>query len=72
MKQINIFNLNIEKSHIKDVENVIKSGWLTHGKYTELFENKFKDLTKSKFAITVSSCTAGLHLICVASGVSKR
>ena len=28
-------------------------------------------MTKSKFALTVSSCTAGLHLICIASGFKK-
>lgn len=71
MKKIKFSISNIENSHIQDVKKILKSGWLTHGKYTELFENKFKDLTKSKFAITVSSCTAGLHLICIASGFKK-
>ena len=41
----------------------MKSGWLTHGKFTKLFENAFSKYTKAKYSVTVSSCTAGLHLI---------
>ena len=36
----------------KNVTNILKSGWLTHGKYTSLFEEEFKKFTKSKYAIT--------------------
>ena len=71
MKKIKFSIPNIENSHIEDVKKIIKSGWLTHGKYTGLFEKKFQVMTKSKFALTVSSCTAGLHLICIASGFKK-
>ena len=35
------------------------------------FEDSFKKFTKSKYAITVSSCTAGLHLSCLASNFKK-
>ena len=62
---------NIQTSDIKIVSKIIKSGWLTHGKYTTLFEKEFKKFTKSKYAISVSSCTAGLHLSCLASGFKK-
>ncbi len=62
----NIFNQDLNL-----VKKIIKSGWLTHGKYTSLFEDQFKNFTKSKFCITVSSCTAGLHLSCIASGFKK-
>ena len=62
---------NIQTSDIKTVSKIIKSGWLTHGKYTTLFEKEFKKFTKSKYAISVSSCTAGLHLSCLASGFKK-
>ena len=62
----NIFNpdLNLVKS-------TIKSGWLTHGKNTKLFEENFRKYTKSKYAVTVSSCTAALHLSCLATGLKK-
>ena len=49
----------------------MNSGWLTHGKYTKLFEKSFCDYTGSKYSVTVSSCTAGLHLICMSLGVKK-
>ena len=62
---------NIQSSDIKIVSKIIKSGWLTHGNYTSLFEKEFKKFTKSKYAISVSSCTAGLHLSCLASGFKK-
>ena len=62
---------NIQTSDIKIVSKIIQSGWLTHGKYTSLFEKEFKKFTKSKYAISVSSCTAGLHLSCLASGFKK-
>ena len=36
-----------------------------------IFLKKIKDFTKSKYAIAVSSCTAGLHLSCLASNFKK-
>jgi len=62
---------NISNKSLKDINKIIQSGWLTHGKYTYLFEKKFKDFTNSKYSIAVSSCTAGLHLSCIAAGFKK-
>lgn len=62
---------NIKLQDIKLAEKSIKSGWLTHGKYTKLFEEHFKVFTGAKYAVTVSSCTAGLHLSCLACGFNK-
>tara|TARA_B100001063_G_C16700554_1_gene522320 strand:+ start:158 stop:1267 length:1110 start_codon:yes stop_codon:yes gene_type:complete len=62
----NIFNKDLNL-----VKKIIKSGWLTHGKYTSLFEEEFKKFTGAKYCTTVSSCTAGLHLSCIASGFKK-
>ena len=56
---------------IKNVEKVIKSGWLTHGVFTKKFEDEFTKFTNSKYCLTVSSCTAGLHLSCIAAGFKK-
>tara|TARA_B100001121_G_scaffold207757_1_gene181755 strand:+ start:10646 stop:11764 length:1119 start_codon:yes stop_codon:yes gene_type:complete len=61
----------ISSKCLKDINDIIKSGWLTHGKYTTLFEEKFRKFTNSKYSLTVSSCTAGLHLSCLAAGFSK-
>jgi perosamine synthetase len=69
--KINFSNSNIPKNDIKVVSEILKSGWLTHGKYTKQFEDLFASYTKSKFAITLSSCTAALHLSCLASGFKR-
>ena len=71
MKSIKFSKTNIVDKDIKLVGKIIKSGWLTHGKFTADFENQFKKYTKSKYAVSVSSCTAGLHLSCLASGFKK-
>jgi dTDP-4-amino-4,6-dideoxygalactose transaminase len=71
MKEIKFSKINILQEDINLVGRIIKSGWLTHGKYTKKFEDEFKKYTKSKYAVSVSSCTAGLHLSCLASGFKK-
>jgi perosamine synthetase len=68
---ISFSKLNISKKDFTNVKNILKSGWLTHGKYNTLFESEFAKFTKAKYAITVSSCTAGLHLSCIAAGFKK-
>lgn len=50
------------KEEYKNVKKVLKSGWLTTGRYAELLEEKFKKLTGSLYALACSSGTAGLHL----------
>ena len=62
---------NIFSADLNLVTKTIKSGWLTHGKNTSMFEEKFKKYTKSKYSVTVSSCTAALHLSCLALGLKK-
>ena len=44
MKDIKFSIPNISKQDINLVGKIIKSGWLTHGKYTSLFENRVKSL----------------------------
>ena len=71
MKKIKFSKLNIDNNDLNLVKKIIKSGWLTHGKYTSFFEESFKKYTKSKYTVSVSSCTAGLHLSCLASNFKK-
>ena len=35
---------NINNKLINDVNSVLKSGWLTHGRFTEMFESEIKNL----------------------------
>ena len=46
---------NINKKLINDVNSVLKSGWLTHGNFTEKFESEIKKFTGSKYCTLVSS-----------------
>ena len=62
---------NINKKLTDDVKSVIKSGWLTHGKFTEKFESELKKFTGAKYCTLVSSCTAALHLSCLALKLKK-
>ena len=62
---------NIDKKIIAEVNHVLKSGWLTHGKYSNNFEEELKKFTESKYCTLVSSCTAALHLSCLALGLKK-
>ena len=71
MKLIKFSKSNIATKDINVVKNIISSGWLTHGKYTKLFENELKKYTGAKYSVTVSSCTAALHLSCLALGFKK-
>ncbi|MDA9625108.1 DegT/DnrJ/EryC1/StrS family aminotransferase [Candidatus Pelagibacter bacterium] len=68
---IKFSKLNINKKDIKLVSKIITSGWLTHGKYTALFEKELKKFTGSKYCVTVANCTAGLHLSCLVAGFKK-
>lgn len=71
MKEIKFSKLEIKNKDIQNVVKILKSGWITHGKYTSNFEREFCNFTKSKYAITVSSCTAALHLSCIAANFKK-
>jgi dTDP-4-amino-4,6-dideoxygalactose transaminase len=44
------------------VAQVLKSGWLSRGPKCEEFEAALCDFTGAKYAISLSSCTAALHL----------
>ena len=62
----------IPKSTINRLSNVIKYENLTQGKQILEFENKFSEKVGSKFAVAVSSCTAGLHISAKALGLSDK
>jgi perosamine synthetase len=68
MKTIPFSSPDIQDIDLKAVEAVIRSGWLAHGKYSKKLEQLFCEYTGAKYATTVSNCTAGLHLSCLAAG----
>ena len=62
---------SIGREEIDSVKRVLKSGWITTGEITKRFEHDFKKYIGTKFAIAVNSCTAGLHLSLVATGIEE-
>ena len=62
---------NVGKKEIYAVNKVIKSYWLGTGKITQDFEKKFSRYKKIKYAISVNSCTAALHLSLLSLNLKK-
>lgn len=59
----------IGKNEIKEVVHSLKIGWLGTGPKVAKFENMVREYTGAKYAMAVNSCTAGLHLSLIASGI---
>lgn len=59
------------QEEIEEVVKTLKSGWWGTGPKTELFEKKFAAYAKAKYAVAVSSCTAGLHLALLSLGIKQ-
>ena len=59
----------IDEDDIQAVVDVLRSGFLTQGPAIAEFENSFSHYVGSKYAVAVSSCTAGLHIAAIAAGL---
>ena len=70
-KIIKISEPIFSSEEIKNLKNVLKSGWLTQGKYVEAFENHFSKLHNIKYSLATTSCTTALHLILSALEIKK-
>ncbi|MBI2075741.1 MAG: UDP-4-amino-4,6-dideoxy-N-acetyl-beta-L-altrosamine transaminase [Candidatus Aenigmarchaeota archaeon] len=53
---------DISDADAEEIMHVLKQGWLTTGPKIEEFENAIKDFIGCKFAVAVSSATAGLDI----------
>lgn len=60
---------HIDEEDIQAVVNVLRSGILTQGPIIEQFEQEIARYVGSRYAVAVSSATAGLHLAAIAAGV---
>ncbi|NDI34871.1 DegT/DnrJ/EryC1/StrS family aminotransferase [Chengkuizengella sediminis] len=54
-----------------EVLDAINSNWLSKGPKTIQFEKMFSKYVDSPFSIGLNSCTAGLHLACLALGIGE-
>ena len=62
---------HIDQEDIKSVIKVLKSNSITQGPLVELFEKAVAKYVGAKYAVAVSSCTAGLHLAAIVSNLKK-
>ena len=62
MKTIPYGHQYIDDEDIKEVNKVLKSGWITQGTKVDEFEKAVCKYTGVKYAVAVSSGTAALHL----------
>ncbi len=71
LKQHNIpfFLPAIGEEEIQAVVETLRSGWLTTGPKTKMFEQKFAERTGARHALAVNSATSALHLALEAVGV---
>lgn len=61
----------ITEDEENEVLDTLRSGWLTTGSKTKLFEEKLKEYTGAKHAVALNSCTGALHLALVALGIKQ-
>jgi dTDP-4-amino-4,6-dideoxygalactose transaminase len=59
----------IGQEEIEEVTDTLRSGWITTGPKTRQFEAAFRTRVDAPEALGLNSCTAGLHLALLASGV---
>lgn len=71
MKHIPFGKPIIGSREVKAINAVLRGNILVHGPRSSDFENMFRKFTGAKYALTVSSCTAGMHLIYFSIGLSK-
>jgi UDP-4-amino-4,6-dideoxy-N-acetyl-beta-L-altrosamine transaminase len=57
---------SLDADDIRAVVEVLRTDWLTQGPAQEQFENALAKYCGVRYAVTVSSGTAGLHLACLA------
>ena len=71
MKTIPYGHQSIDARDIEAVTEVLRSDWLTQGPGVKDFEAALCKYTGAKYALSVSSGTAALHLACMAAGIKN-
>ena len=67
MKHIPYGRQNITNEDIQAVVKVLQSDWITQGPAIERFEHAVAAYCGTRYAVAVSSATAGLHIACLAT-----
>ena len=61
----------LSKNEEREIIKVLRSGWLTQGKYAKLFEDQIKKYHKVKYAFLLNSATSGLIAAIKSLGLKK-
>ena len=61
----------LDEQEAQAVLEVLLSGWLTTGPKTKQFEEAFARYTGAAHAVAVNSCTAAMHLVLAAWGITQ-
>lgn len=61
----------LDSDDLSSVLKTLKTDWLTQGPKVREFEAAICKYTGAKYAVAVSSATAGLHIACLAAGIKK-
>lgn len=61
----------IDQDDIDSVVDILKNHNLTQGRAVDAFEKAIAEYVGAKYAVAMSSWTAGLHMACLAANVSK-
>lgn len=60
----------IDSNDIRAVVNILKDGPITQGPKVQEFENALSNYCSAKYAVACNSGTSGLHIACLAAGIS--
>lgn len=59
------------KEEEREIIDTLRSGWITLGPKTKIFEEDLKKYVGSKYTIALNSCSAALHLSMIAIGIKE-
>jgi perosamine synthetase len=62
----------IGEEELKEIGEVLKSGWLAHGPKVKEFEGMFAEYIGTKYAVSLNSCTSALQLALEAQRITKE
>ena len=72
MKMIPYGKQDINSNDIQEVIKVLKSDFITQGPKLPIFEKEISNFCNSKYAVAMNSATSGLHLSCLALGLTTN
>ncbi len=61
----------ITEDEARSAYETILSGWISQGRKVEEFEKRFSEYINGGYAVAVSNCTVGLHLMMIVSDIGK-